>query len=397
MSMTSTIKRSARLTATIATVLAGACVVTPSAAAADDIGTAPYDVAGMARAIESRLGSVTGWSYAIAKDGRLATSNAGGQAQTATDGAVPMTTTSKMEIWSATKTYTAAATLKLLEAHPQASASSPVGPYLPDGWVRGAGFAGITPVAQRVTFAQLLSHTSGLGQVGDNLSSAETILGLWNTRWAGVQYAVAKGTSAPAGFNYTNMNYALLRVLNARLARDLDPTIPVQNASNTGTINLAYINTRLLQPAGIPPVACVAADPSTAVLHYNAALPAQGGSLVQLTGVDNEGCAGHRGLHLSAIDMLRFMVHLRHGSIVSEGVRTEMDSNEFGWTPNSNSNGSGVYWHAGDGFLGGGREGHTCQMKFPNNMEATLIINSTRTGVGTSQCGVLLQSWQNPA
>ena len=396
MTITSTIKRSARLTATVATLVAGVCVVAPSASAADDIGMAPYDVAGMARAIESRLGSVTGWSYAIAKDGRLAASNADGQARTAADGAVPMTTTSKMEIWSVTKTYTAAATLELLEAHPQASVSSPVAPYLPAGWFRGAGFGATMPLDQRVTFAQLLGHTSGLGQVKDGLTPLERSLGLYNKRWAGVQYAVAKGTSAPASYNYDNMNYALLRVLNARLARDLNPAIPVQNASNTGTINLAVINARLLQPAGINPTSCVAANPSSAVLHYNAATPAQSGVLVQLTGPDNEECAGHRGLHLSAIDMLRFMVHLRHGSIVSEAVRTMMDSNQFGWNQNSNSNASGVYWHGGDGFVGG-REGHTCHMKFPNNIEATLIINSSLTGVNASQCGLLRQSWQNPA
>lgn len=395
MTITGTIKRSARLTATIATLLAGACVVAPSAGAADDIGPAPYDVAGMAQAIESRLGSVTGWSYAIAKDGRLAASNAGGQARTAADGAaVSMTTTSKMEVWSVTKTYTAAATLELLEAHPQASVSSPVAPYLPDGWIRGPGFGAL---GQPVTFAQLLGHTSGIGQVKDNLTFIETTFGFYNKRWSGVRYAVSKGTSAPAPYNYDNMNYALLRVLNARLARDLNPAIPVQDASNTGTINLAVINARLLQPAGIDPVSCVAASPSTDVRHYNAAAPTQGGALIQLTGTDNEECAGHRGLHLSAIDMLRFMVHLRHGSIVSDAVRTMMDSNEFGWNRNSNSNGDGVYWHGGDGFVGSGREGHTCHMKFPNNVEATLIINSTLTAVRASQCRMLLQSWQNPA
>jgi hypothetical protein len=136
--------------------------------------------------------------------------------------------------------------------------------------------------------------------------------------------------------------------------------------------------------------------------HYLATAPTSAGALVQLNGTNREACAGHRGLHLSAIDMLRFMVYLRHGSIVSANVRNLMDSGRLGWTANSNTTAAnaGVYWHAGDGFVdsntpGAGREGHTCQMKFPNNMEATLVINSSLLGVGTTQCGVLLQAWQN--
>ncbi len=386
--------RTHRIASAVATVFAAAAVAAPVAGATHELQTDPYDVAGMAQQVESRLGSVTGWAYAIAKDGRLAASNAEGSARTPQDGNAAMTTDSRMEIWSATKTYTAAATLKLLEAHPQADVTSTVASYLPALWLRGAGFD-----AQGVTFGQLLNHTSGLGQVGETgLTALEQSLGLWNTRWSGVQYAVQKGTSAPATYNYTNMNYALLRVLNARLARDLDPSVPVQTASNTGTIHLNYINTQLLQPAGIGARSCVAANPSTAVLHYNADVPTLSGTLVQLLGQDNEACAGHRGLHMSAIDMLRFMVHLRHGSIVSENVRNQMDAGRFGWSRNSNNvNAKGAFWHAGDGGVGGGREGHTCHMTFPNGMEASLIINSSLSDVGTTTCGVLLQSWQNPA
>lgn len=387
--LSTTVRRSRaarRIATAAAAAIAATAVAAPSA-------TASFNLAKFQQSLTGQLANVTGYGYAVALDGSLLTSGGGGTGRIASDsidGAVKMTGSSKMEIWSATKTYTATMALKLLEAHLGASLDGPITPWLPDGWKVGTGFD-----SKGVTFRQLLDHTSGLGQVGQNLTAFEKDMDLWNTRWFGVQYAVGRGTKPGSAYNYTNMNYALLRVLNAELVRELEPgKWPTQDETNTGKINLALINRDLLKPAGVPAAGCSEPGFLKSVLHYNADAPDSGGALVELTGSGEQACAGHRGLHLSAIDMVRFMTHLRHGSIVSPGVRKLMDAGRLGWNPNSNVTYPGVYWHGGDGFVGSGREGHTCQMAFPNSVEATLIINSSRKGVGTTQCGALVEAWQ---
>lgn len=73
--------------------------------------------------------------------------------------------------------------------------------------------------------------------------------------------------------------------------------------------------------------------------------------LLQLTGPNVEACAGHRGLHLSAIELVRWEAHLAHGNVVSDAVRAQMDDGRLGWQPWSNAGSRlGMFGHDGDGF-----------------------------------------------
>jgi hypothetical protein len=89
------------------------------------------------------------------------------------------------------------------------------------------------------------------------------------------------------------------------------------------------------------------------------------------------------------------MAYLTHHKILSATGTTRMDMDKLGWGQNSNSSSApGVYWHGGDGFFSHGTEVHTCVMKFPNDIQATLVINSTNLS-GTSQCGILLHAYED--
>ncbi len=403
-----------RLRSLAATALATAALVTvlpATAFAGPPVQNPPVnvDVAQMAKTIENLLGSsggnVVGYAYAIAKNGKYAAGKAIGQARTTADSNPrSFAMNSKLDVASSTKNFMAAATLKLLEAN-KLTPSTGVLPYLPASWTKGNGWA-------NVRFQDLLAHTSGLGQMGAALSPQQQNQ-FWTTVYSGVQWAVGRTITAPAGYVYSNMNYATLRVILPRLWALAEPArgVPAVTSTNSGTWALAYLNEKLLVPAGIGNAACQPASAAIAPLAYDVSQAPVQGQLFQLTGASAEACAGHRGLHLSVMDLLRFEVHLRHGSIVSGQVRFWMDTLRLGWMPASNTgNNAGMYFHAGDLFANTANSGntnpgnlppgapnqqsHTCVAKFPGGVEATLVMNSQAQN-GRLPCPTLLTAFRS--
>jgi hypothetical protein len=82
------------------------------------------------------------------------------------------------------------------------------------------------------------------------------------------------------------------------------------------------------------------------------------------------------------MDLARFMAYLTHGKLLNAAGTTLMDTGKLGRQQNSSSaSAPGVYWHGGDGFWTNGgvkREVHTCVMKFPNDIQATLAERDGR-------------------
>jgi hypothetical protein len=79
---------------------------------------------------------------------------------------------------------------------------------------------------------------------------------------------------------------------------------------------------------------------------------------------------------------VKYLAHLRHGSIIHPDDLATMDQLRAGWNEDSNG---------GDLYDGSGRELHTCAMTFNDGTEATLLINSALKSV--TKCSVLLQAW----
>ena len=220
----------------------------------------------------------------------------------------------------------------------------------------------------------------------------------WGNDWDGLEFVVSNGAAPGSGYSYKNANYALLRLMIPKLwkATGNHPGVNVINEVNVGIWYLAYVQQRVFGPAGVSGVTCSESNDSTAVLVYNAGNTQAGGKLVETNPPDLDGCGGHANLHLSALDLAKFMAHLTHGTLLDAGQRQLMDSGRLGWNKDSNKTGSaGIYWHGGDGFWtnsGVKREVHACVMKYPGGIEATLVVNSNITS-GTYQCTILRSAY----
>jgi CubicO group peptidase (beta-lactamase class C family) len=383
-------------TAITATAATAALVAAPSPAHAAPGAYAPptVDVAKMrTEIVESLRSRAVGFGYAIAKDGKLAKSGGGGLARRAVDGRLRFSSAQRMEVMSVTKNVTAVAMLKLLDAN-DIPVDTPVDEFLPDGWSKGFGFWG----SNGATFRDLLAHTSGLGQAATTLSDTSQ----WGNDWDGLEWIVLNGATPGSPYAYKNANYALFRVLIPELWRRINPSVPVVTEANSWEQTLAYIQQHLLEPIGVHQVTCWPANPAKAPLAYPRRYVLGKGKLVKRNGSGLGACGGHAGLHLSARDLVRFQVHLRHtNQLLPAHVREQMDDLELGWNPSSNgstdSGTAGKFWHGGGGHWGKGskrREINTCVMKLPYGVEAALLVNSPIAG-GRSPCGILKDSFND--
>ena len=145
-------------------------------------------------------------------------------------------------------------------------------------------------------------------------------------------------------------------------------------------------------PAGINIGTCVG-DAAKDGLNYPAgATQTTKGSLGAWPAAN---CAGNAGLRLSSLEMVRYLAHLRHGSIVHPDDLAKMDELRLGWShPNSLSGEpAGARWHGG--AFNGTNQVWTCGMTFPDGTEAAMIVNSAmKSG---SACSVLLAGWKAAA
>jgi CubicO group peptidase (beta-lactamase class C family) len=384
----------------VTTLLASVVAVLSLAASAvgttpPGFGTGPSTAMEMRQHIRAALeGKATGAAFAIVKNGQLVVGEGIGKARTGRDGNRNMTATSRLNVMSVTKTTTAVAILQLLEKL-NLSVDSKIEPWLPAEWTKGLGFWG----TKGLTFRNLLAHTSGLGQAYDalkaqNPESAES----WGNDWDGLEFVVSNGATPGSSYSYKNANYGLLRIMIPKLwkATKNHPGINIINEVNVGIWYLAYVQQRVFMPAGISGVTCSEPDDATAALVYNAQNTRAGGKLLEVNPPDLDGCGGHANLHLSAMDLAKFMAHLTHGTFFSDTQRFRMDSGRLGWNKDSGKTGNvGIFWHGGDGYWTNGsvkREVHACVMKFPGDIQATLVVNSNITS-GTYQCTILRNAY----
>lgn len=358
-------------------VLAGS---TGSAQAAPD----NWNTMTMVNAIDDELsGNVVGYSFSIARDGETVYSNGHGKARNNADGNVAMGGRTRLDIMSATKNFTAISILDLLHRK-GLTPSSKVAPYLPADWPRNSTW-------NQVSFQQLLNHTSGLGQqpVDANFTDAEKAQ--WGTLNDGVKFAMTKPLVVGSGWDYTNMNYATLRIALVALWKSLDPaTSGWMKVEGSGDVALKYLNGRFFTHWGIDLAACGPANVDTAAKAYDIFNKSEPGAANMLLGDDLQACAGHRGLWISAVDMTQFLRKVQNGGI-HPTVRNWQNDLKLGWEPSSSN---GYAWHGGDRV--GTYQIHTCVAKFPGNIQASLITNSGNL-TGRSACRVLIDSYKKGA
>ena len=397
------------LLSTVAVAAAATTLAVPTTAQAEfGIGAPQASVTEMHESVLDQIqGRTFGWQLAIAQNGQLKISASDGTAVSQADNNgnwVSMKPTQKMELASVTKNITAVATMKLLRRN-GLTVESLVWPYLPPLW-NESNF-------KSVKFKHLLTHTSGINQA--IMAMPEDQRPPDNT-WKSMRIVVENGTKVNSQRQYKNANFAILRVVNAKLWKISGGSGygPVSATNHTKYV-LDYMRKYIFEPAGLFNIGCIPTSTTTGVRSYR--LNSNQTSTGKVFGTNSDECAGARGIALSSVQLLQYLVHLRHGSIINPADLATMDSLRAGWNEDSNGgdggengvlNGlpdnplsPGAYWHGGDLFdaTTGGRELHTCAMTFNDGTEATLLINSAigaaDPGEGKTQCGILLTAWNN--
>lgn len=329
------------------------------------------DLKAMAAHIENNMSpSTVGMAYAISQHGQLAIAGATGKAQRAPDANIAMTSNIRSTVASVSKAITAPLLYKLLDDN-NLSVHSPIAPWLPSGWDKGAGFSNN---ANGVTFYQLLTHTSGLKQAFDALKAAG-LEGQWDNDWDGLEFVVANGTTPGSARDYINANFALMRILIPELWKSAGGPATALTKANVGQRYLAFLHQHALNKENIDSITCSAQAGYPEARSYNFADASIAGSPNSSA---SDSCGGHASLHFSAQELTRYAYSFRYNrDILSSANRSLMNADRAGWDRSGLVEGGSYFDHAGDWFKGSGRETHTCLIELPHGVNASIIVNSS--------------------
>ena len=257
---------------------------------------------------------VEGWNCLV---GGLAPSF-GGIARTSADPpTLSMAPDEVTDIASVSKTITAIAVLQLL-GKDDLSVNTKIGKYLYPDWHQGSNIG-------KITFKDLLTHTSGFGQLAGNACES-------NITYALVETMVANGlpNPPPSPGAYGNCNFALLReLMPALLKKDLQGYAngPAR-AAQSSALYISYVNDHVLQPSGVPLSACQPPSSTYQILSY----PYPAGPTI---GDDWQSWAlqcGSGGWELSANQIFNVIDTLANSTaLLSSPQRQQMFSECLGW------------------------------------------------------------------
>lgn len=170
-----------------------------------------FDATGFIRALKGLLAdAVAGYSIRLTENGSTIGVADQNWAKEPPDGSERWTPDTRMHVASLGKIVTAIAMTRLL-GETGISPGTPVIDYLPGYWVKG-------PNVDRITFADLLAHTSGLAFQSTCFRS--------DFQW--MKAHVAAGTAHRGKYSRQAMNYGLCRVLLATINGNIpvDWTVP---------------------------------------------------------------------------------------------------------------------------------------------------------------------------
>jgi len=241
----------------------------------------------------------------------------GGNAQTTPDSPLAMSPDLTTNLASVSKTLTAIATVQLLTRN-GLTADARIAPFLYSDWSLGLGI-------DRITFRQLLTHTSGFGQQSNCANAAS---------YGDLETFVAQGIE-PVNIRvaqYGNCNFSLLRELIAVLSLGksaLDGMPPNLRAAASSAEYIAYMNRNVLQPAGVSTRQCKPPTNGVDILSYP--LPSNNTTSGLDWGDWSLSC-GFAGWSLSANDVAKVVRALASGEkLLSRVDARDMFLNCFGW------------------------------------------------------------------
>jgi|HubBroStandDraft_3_1064219.scaffolds.fasta_scaffold15640_3 hypothetical protein len=331
-----------------------------------------FDAAGFIQELEEMLTpNVAGYSIRLNENGSPIGQASQNWAKEPQDGSEAWTPDTRMHVASLSKIVTAAAMTRLLGAA-GISPDVPIIGHLPAYWVKG-------PNVNSITFADLLTHTSGLAFGATNSRS--------DFPWMKEQ--IAAGTTHLGQFSYQNMNFGLCRILLATINGNVPvdwlllesqggllPPGYIDNLWDSSTIRAyaSYVADEVFAPSAVTGPDFTH-DPADA-LAYNFPVTGNGWNSGDLTTM-----AGGAGWHMSVDELLQVMATFRRGgTIVSPDQAQVMLEDGFG-IDFSVATPLGTYYAK----LGGWNDnaGHQEQgvaFYLPLNMELVVLVNSPVIG-----------------
>lgn len=350
-----------------------------------------FNIERFAQELRGRLaGNCVGWAFVINQNGQEAIADADGSAITPGDldanndpiGSRDFTPDTRINVASVSKTITAVAILRLLEAT-GVGILGRIAPFLPAGWTLGPG-------VEDLRFFHLLTHRTGLTSSNNNFSVTLSDSGL--------QTALALGATPGAPYNYLNVNFALFRVILPALWRIAGlPLANNNNAVASAFFYAVYVIEEMFANMGGAFGDAASTSPLEAqpTRYY--------GTASSIQGIDYPNWAlwaGGGGWHLTARELAAFLAFITYDdNILSPTARTAMDALRLGWNPvGANQGAFGDYLaHGGSiNWTIGGTNGNVraAIMKFNIQVEASLVANSQiGLGNGVSARTILRQSY----
>jgi hypothetical protein len=219
------------------------------------------------------------------------------------------------EIASVSKTMTATAIVQLL-ANDGLTPDTKIAPYLYTDWKRG-------PNINQLTFRELLTHTSGFGQISTCGNSAT---------YAEVETLVANGVSASniGQPSYGNCNFWLLRELMPALTgqRLMNFANGSQRAGQSSALYISHMQSDVFEPVGVTDSSCTPPTTPTGILSY----PFPAGSASGTDWGDYSLACGAAGWVLSAFDIFKVVKDLATGNtLLSNSEKQQMFQGCLGW------------------------------------------------------------------
>lgn len=382
---------------TLAAALVVACLAATAApAAGPPLPVATQETVDLdlfARGLVGRLnGHVVGFSYAIARNGAVVRSGAGGYRRLAVDGGEARFTADTMaQAASASKTITAAALIKALDER-GLSVDTKIDKYLPRCWEKGPNVRGLT-------FRDLLGHHSLLPQ---GTACSEDPLKCILEIVAEGRPAIRKQDGV-VQYEYNNTVYGMMRVLlpfvRARVQMQLAFGFSKPYcSSHTDELNEIvssrfrdYVFQHVLGPVGVTASFYPQGDGvEDYALDYNNADRTQAGEAPREDFYLHAG-AGY--LAISAKAYARFLSALDAGLIVRKSLANAMKGvpgDRMGFdTSITGELGEYVWKNGGCPSHNGTRPGcSTLAVVFPNGMQAYVAINSSNNTYGVLYGGL---------
>jgi hypothetical protein len=316
------------------------------------------DVKGFGDGLHAALkDQVTGYVMRLRKNGTTIYTLQWNWAATPPDGGLGWNPDRRMHVASVSKLITAIAMTKLLDDK-HISYDAKIIDYLPTYWLKG-------PNINKITFRQLMTHTSGF------------ITAHGETDYATMKLMVLLGV-LPGNlgkYDYENMNFGLCRILIAIINGNiLKGTVLPDSVWDILTISAyaAYVAVKVYAPSGVSGPSLD--HPAASALAYSFP-PLAGWNSGNLMTV-----SGGAAWHISPNELLKVMgTFRRQGSIMSPAKAQNMLDSGFGIDVIQDTAAGRLYnknglWQSGSGVLG--RVEQSLAYLLPEDMELVVLANS---------------------